>query len=65
MQVHTLQAGEEVLIDGRVRVRVLEIQQDRALLEITEGGTTRVVTLDAPAVSAPPRVALTALPSDN
>jgi hypothetical protein len=64
MEVHTLQAGDSVLLDGRVRLTVLAVEGNTVLLQITEGASVQVVALEAPSL-APRRCGLAASPSEN
>jgi preprotein translocase subunit YajC len=65
MQVHTLEAGDEVLLDGGARVTVLAVEGDTVVLELVVGATTRVVALDAPEQQSACRAALSVSPSQN
>jgi hypothetical protein len=48
MEVHTLQAGEELVLAGRARVTVLAIQGDTVLLGLAEPENPQVVALELP-----------------
>jgi hypothetical protein len=65
MLIHTLEAGDEVLLDEGVRVIVRAVEDDRVVLEVVVGANTRVVALDAPEERAPWRAALAVSPSKN
>ena len=47
MDTHDLEVGDELRI-GEVLVAVLDVEDDRVLLRIKEGGCTRLVSLVVP-----------------
>ncbi len=65
MLVHTLQAGDDVLLGEGVRVTMLAVEDDAVLLQITGPETTGVVVVGSVGERAPCQDALTALPSVN
>jgi hypothetical protein len=64
MRVHTLQAGDEVLLDG-VLVTVLAVEDDTVWLGVTVVEDGRGVAQEAAGGLAVVRAALTAVPSKN
>jgi hypothetical protein len=65
MPIYTLQVGEELLLDGGVRVTVLAVEGDTVLLGITGHGDARAVGSEAPAGRTPAWGVLAASPSAN
>ena len=57
MQVQELQAGDELLLDGGVRVTVLAVTEGTVLLKISADGVSREVALQVPARPHRPGVA--------
>ena len=52
MQVHTLQAGEVVLLDNGVRITILSVGKDAIQLRITADEMSDVAPLTIPARGA-------------
>jgi sRNA-binding carbon storage regulator CsrA len=65
MMVHELQAGDEVLLDEGVRVRVLAVEGDTVLLGVILPEPAQIVGVEALEGRWPLRAALTAAPSVN
>jgi hypothetical protein len=65
MPVCTLTVGEELVLDGGVRVTVLVVEGETVLLAIAGHGDARAVPPEAPEARTLPRGALSASPSAN
>jgi hypothetical protein len=65
MPVCTLTVGEELVLDGGVRVTVLVVEDETVLLAIAGQADARAVPPEAPEVRTLPRVVLAASPSPH
>jgi hypothetical protein len=61
----TLQVGEELLLDGAIRVTVLAVEGDTVVLGITGHGDARPVPPEAPGGRVPAPAAVGAWRNDN
>jgi hypothetical protein len=65
MPICTLTVGEELVLDGVVRVTVLVVEGETVLLGIAGHGDARAVAPEAPEGRTLPRGGLSACPSAN
>jgi sRNA-binding carbon storage regulator CsrA len=48
MQIHTLQAGDQVVLDGDIRITVLAVEGEDVLLGVSAPAPARVLAPDVP-----------------
>jgi hypothetical protein len=65
MSMCTLTVGDELVLDGGVRVTVLVVEGETVLLAIAGHGDARAVAPEAPEGRTPARGVLSACPSAN
>jgi sRNA-binding carbon storage regulator CsrA len=65
MQVYTLQAGDEVVLDGDTRLTVLAIEGEDVLLGVSAPATARVLAPDVPELQALCWAARNTAPGNN
>jgi sRNA-binding carbon storage regulator CsrA len=65
MQIYTLQAGDEVVLDGDIRITVLAVEGEDVLLAVSAPTTARVLAPDVPESQALCRAIRDTSPGNN